>query len=341
MALMDEPAQNENHGQRRLRRAGLTGVVTLLARGVTVGIGLVTLPLTSHYLGKERFGLWLTLSSFITWMAIADFGLANSLINALSAADGKDDRRAAQQAVASAFWLVLAVAVAVILICLALAPLVSWERVFNVSSPAAVAEAAPAMLVVLVICALRLPASLVGCVYQAYQEGYLHQLWSGLSGVLGAAGLLLAIKLEAGLPWLVLAFLGSMLLADLLSAAYLFAAAPAALQQCGSALVVATRRPILGGTDVRRVDAASRVVSGCAYVRRGQCGRVRHDLASLHADWRSANRLCRAVVGRIRRSRRTAGFRLADGYLSAIAARQFVVGRADGVVAADRIAVGV
>ena len=222
MALMDEPAQNENHGQRRLRRAGLTGVVTLLARGVTVGIGLVTLPLTSHYLGKERFGLWLTLSSFITWMAIADFGLANSLINALSAADGKDDRRAAQQAVASAFWLVLAVAVAVILICLALAPLVSWERVFNVSSPAAVAEAAPAMLVVLVICALRLPASLVGCVYQAYQEGYLHQLWSGLSGVLGAAGLLLAIKLEAGLPWLVLAFLGSMLLADLLSAAYLF-----------------------------------------------------------------------------------------------------------------------
>lgn len=222
MALMDEPAQNENHGQRRLRRAGLTGVVTLLARGVTVGIGLVTLPLTSHYLGKERFGLWLTLSSFITWMAIADFGLANSLINALSTADGKDDRRAAQQAVASAFWLVLAVAVAVILICLAFAPLVPWERVFNVSSPAAVAEAAPAMLVVLVICALRLPASLVGCVYQAYQEGYLHQLWSGLSGVLGAAGLLLAIKLEAGLPWLVLAFLGSMLLADLLSAAYLF-----------------------------------------------------------------------------------------------------------------------
>jgi O-antigen/teichoic acid export membrane protein len=65
----------QNHperGRRRHLRAGLTGVVTLLARGVTVGLGLATLPLTSHYLGRERFGIWLMLSGFIAWMAVAD-----------------------------------------------------------------------------------------------------------------------------------------------------------------------------------------------------------------------------------------------------------------------------
>jgi O-antigen/teichoic acid export membrane protein len=200
----------------------LTGAVTLLARGVTVGLGLVTLPLTSHYLGRERFGLWLALGSFIAWMAIADLGLANSLINALSTADGKDDRQAARQAVASAFWLVTAIAAAVISICLSVAPFVPWPRVFNVESPPAVAEITPAVIIVLIFCALRLPAALIGCVYQAYQEGYVYQIWNGLSGVLAVLGLVAAIQLQAGLPWLTGAFLGSMLLADTLSAFYLF-----------------------------------------------------------------------------------------------------------------------
>ena len=211
-----------DRSRRRFLRAGLTGAVTLVARGTTVLIGLVTLPLTSHYLGKERFGLWLTLSSFITWVSIADLGLSNSLINALSMADGKDDTTQAQQALASAFWMTLLIAAVLIVAVLLVVPLVNWPRVFNVVSPEAVREIAPALLVIFLFCALRLPSSIIGGVYQGYQEGYVYQLWNGLSGVLGAAGLIIAIKLQAGLAWLAVAFLGSMLLADLLSAIYLF-----------------------------------------------------------------------------------------------------------------------
>jgi O-antigen/teichoic acid export membrane protein len=212
----------KDRGRRRFLRVGLTGAATLAARGTTVLIGLVTLPLTSHYLGKERFGLWLTLSSFITWVSIADLGLSNSLINALSMADGKEDKSQAQQAVASAFWMTLAVAAVLILTAVLAVPLVHWPQVFNVTSPEAASEIAPALLVICLFCALRLPSSIVNCIYQGYQEGYVYQLWNGLSGMLGAVGLIAAIKLQAGLPWLTVAFLGSMLLADLLSAIYLF-----------------------------------------------------------------------------------------------------------------------
>lgn len=215
------PPQGER-GQRRLLRAGLTGTVTLLTRGVTVSLGLITLPLTSHYLGKERFGVWLMLSSFIAWMAIADLGLANSLINALSTADGKNDKRAARQAVASAFWLMAAIAGAVILISLLLAPLVPWARIFNVESQQAVAEITPAVIIVLLFCAARAPASIIGSIYQAYQEGYVYQIWNGVSGLLAALSLVVTIQLRAGLPWLAGSFLGSMLLADAFSAVYLF-----------------------------------------------------------------------------------------------------------------------
>lgn len=211
-----------DRSRRRLLRAGLTGVVTLFARGTTVLLGLVTLPLTSHYLGKERFGLWLTLSSLLTWVSIADLGLSNSLINALSTADGKNDRSQAQQAVASAFWMVSAVAGALILAMVLTVPLINWPKVFNVVSVEAAREIAPAVLVIFLFCALRLPSSIVNCVYQGYQEGYTYQVWNGVSGALGAAGLFVAIRLQVGLAWLAIAFLGSMLLADLFSAIYLF-----------------------------------------------------------------------------------------------------------------------
>ncbi len=216
-------AASTERNRRRLARAGLTGVVTLAARGVTMLVGLVTLPLTSHYLGRERFGLWLTLSSFLAWITIADLGLSNSLINALSIADGTDDRKRARQAVASAFWMSLLVAVILIVAVIVAVPLVNWPQVFSVVSPEAAREVTPALIVILLFCALRLPASIIGCVYQGFQEGYVYQLWNGLSGLLGAAGLIVAIRAEAGLPWLAAAFLMSMLLADLMSAIYLFA----------------------------------------------------------------------------------------------------------------------
>ncbi len=203
-------------------RAGLTGAATLLARGMTMTIGLVTLPLISHYLGKERFGLWLTLSSFITWVGIADLGLSNSLINALSRADGNDDRQQARESVASAFWITLMVAAVVIIAGAVILPLIPWPQMLKVASAGAASEIAPTLAVIFIFSALRLPSSIVGCIYRGYQEGYVYQLWNGLSGLLGAVGIIAAIKLKAGLPWLAVAFMGSMLLADLLSAIYLF-----------------------------------------------------------------------------------------------------------------------
>lgn len=215
-------ADDAERGHRRLARAGLTGAATLAARGVTMLIGLATLPFTSHYLGKERFGLWLTLSSFIGWLSIADLGLSNSLINALSMADGSDDRIRARGAVASAFWMTAMVAAGLILTGLIALPLIDWPRVFKIASADAAREITPALSVILVFSALRLPGSIVGCIYQGYQEGYIYQLWNGLSGLLAAAGLITAIQFKAGLPWLAAAFLGSMLLSDLLGALYLF-----------------------------------------------------------------------------------------------------------------------
>ena len=61
-------------------------------------MGFVSVPLTVHYLGAERYGVWLTISSLLVWVALTDFGLAgNALVNVLSEAVGNDDRGVARQ----------------------------------------------------------------------------------------------------------------------------------------------------------------------------------------------------------------------------------------------------
>lgn len=214
--------EHPDRQRRRIHRAGLTGLATLFSRGVTVLVSLATLPLTSHYLGKERFGLWLTLSSFMAWIVIADLGIAVSLINVLSSADGRDDRTTARRAVTSAFWMTTAIAGVVILAGLSILPWIDWAGLFNLKTSLAAAEAGPSVAALIVLCALRLPSSIIGCTYQAYQEGYIYQLWSGLGGVFSAGCLILAVILQAGLTWLVAAYLGGLLLTDLISGAFLF-----------------------------------------------------------------------------------------------------------------------
>ena len=214
--------ETDRSGHRRTIRAGITGIVTIFSRGIAVLINLMTIPLTSHYLGKERFGLWLILSSFIAWVSIADLGLTNSLVNALSRADGKNDSDMAKESVASAFWMVTPIALVAITVIIFVSPLISWQDIFNLTSSQAIDEVTTAVVIVLIYCALRLPGSIISCIYHAYQEGYVHHFWNFLSGITGTFFLIIAIKLQAGLPVLAAATLGGMLIADIGSGVYLF-----------------------------------------------------------------------------------------------------------------------
>ena len=74
MLLPRDAAGLEDHqrGSERNRRAVLAGSIATVARVVQLGASLVTVPLTLKYLGNERFGLWMTISSVLAMAAFAD-----------------------------------------------------------------------------------------------------------------------------------------------------------------------------------------------------------------------------------------------------------------------------
>src|SRR5690349_19553868 len=114
----------EGRSKERLRRVVLTALVSAFSQGINVLTMLISVPLTLNYLGAERYGLWITISSLILLLGFADLGVGNGLLNAIAQANGRDDRHDAESYVSSAFFVLCGVTVL-----LAIAWMAVYERI--------------------------------------------------------------------------------------------------------------------------------------------------------------------------------------------------------------------
>ena len=97
-----------------------------------------------------------------------------------------------------------------------------WSRIFSLSSQEAIDEANPSIAIFLFASALSLPFSLVRRVQDRFQEGFYNNIWQILGSVSALGGLLLVVKLEGGLPWLVVALTGLPVVATILNLLFQF-----------------------------------------------------------------------------------------------------------------------
>jgi len=189
----------------RYRLAALTTLTSVVARGVSVVTLLFTVRLTVHYLGTERYGLWMTITSVVSMLTFADLGVGNGLLNAIAGAHGRDDVESARKYVSSAFFILSGIAAVLLGSFVLVYPFVPWRRVFNVTSPLAAHEAGPAVFVFTACFLLNMPLDVVQRVQRGRQEGFATNLWTAAGSLAGLGALVLAMRLHGGLAVLLLA----------------------------------------------------------------------------------------------------------------------------------------
>ncbi len=215
--------KHANRGIERYRRAGISASTSFLSKALTIVISFVSVPLTVHYLGTERYGVWLTLSSLLTWMALTDFGLAgNALINVIAEADGKDNRQLAREYTASAFWALAVISALLTLILVLTFHLISWRAIFRVSSVMSTHELNLACALTLFVFAAAMPLTMSNSLYSAYQDGFVANVWSMASNVLALIGLVVVTQFRGGLPALIIGTFGIRVLVGVANLIYLF-----------------------------------------------------------------------------------------------------------------------
>jgi O-antigen/teichoic acid export membrane protein len=214
-------ARERNH--RRGKHIKLSVFTGLMVRASSMLMTIVSVPLALGYLGYERFGLSMTVTSVISMLAFADFGIGNGLLSAVAEASGRDDLAAIRRYISSGFAILIAIAVCMLLLFFCTAyPLVDWAHVFNVHTPTAREEAGPAIAALAFCVAGSVSALIVPRVQLALQHGFIYNLWVTIGLIASICAIWLVSINHGSVPLLVLALSGTPLVASAINGLFFF-----------------------------------------------------------------------------------------------------------------------
>ena len=91
-------------------------VFSMIVKGASVLLGLITVNIYLRYLGNSNYGLWITISSIASWAAMGDLGIGNGLRNELAKAYADKDINKQQELISTAIIALVKVSTAIFVI---------------------------------------------------------------------------------------------------------------------------------------------------------------------------------------------------------------------------------
>jgi O-antigen/teichoic acid export membrane protein len=186
----------EGRSGERYRRIMLSTVASIAGTAVMTIVGLIAIPITIGFLGKEQYGLWVAVNSLVPWVSLFDMGLVAGLVIALSEAHGRDDHAAARGYYSTAFFTLLGVSAALLTALALLLPWVGWAELFGVPSAIPASTTRAGVTVALGFALLMLPLATVPQACAAYQQSYGWTAVTALAALLSLAFLVAATRLN-------------------------------------------------------------------------------------------------------------------------------------------------
>jgi O-antigen/teichoic acid export membrane protein len=120
---------SKGHERTLLAKKNIAG--TFLFKGGSILISLLLIPLILDYINPSQFGMWLTISSFLTWFAFFDIGLGNGLKNKLTEALVAGDLPLARIYVSTTYFIIAMISLILLMIFLLLNFFLDWTRLLN------------------------------------------------------------------------------------------------------------------------------------------------------------------------------------------------------------------
>lgn len=103
-------------------------------KAISIFISFYIIPLSLTILNKEKYGIWLTISSIVGWFAFFDLGLTNGLKNELGKSFANNDFPSAKKDVSSAFYLLAFILFILSIIFFASIFFINWQFFLNTSN---------------------------------------------------------------------------------------------------------------------------------------------------------------------------------------------------------------
>ena len=109
-------------------------IYMFLIKGCNIVINLAYVPLLITSLDTERYGIWLTITTIVSWIAFFDLGLGNGLRNKLAESVAKNDTENAKKYVSTTYGTMGVLCSIFILLVFFIIPFCNWNNILNTQS---------------------------------------------------------------------------------------------------------------------------------------------------------------------------------------------------------------
>lgn len=172
-----------------------SSVISFGTKMVTILLGIVTMPLVYNNLDKYQYGVYVTLTSIISWIDMFDFGIASGMRNRLTEARVEGNIPRARKYVSTSYCLLTLIAVSVFFLYCFFIKHINWQSILNAEAIEANALNNIAFWV-LVLFLIRFVASIINNVYYAFQEAYMVDVTQMIGKVVYLVSVLLLVHTD-------------------------------------------------------------------------------------------------------------------------------------------------
>ncbi|MGC3947783.1 MAG: oligosaccharide flippase family protein [Chryseolinea sp.] len=158
---------DKSHGRTRLIKKNV--FYSFLFKGGSVLITLLLVPLTIKYIHPTEYGVWLTISSVVTWINIFDIGIGNGLKNEIAFSLALKDDSNVRTYVSTTYVVLSLIAILLFLLFFFISSLFDWNQILNVPDNSSF-DIRIALLIVLGLFCIQFVAQLINSILSATQQ---------------------------------------------------------------------------------------------------------------------------------------------------------------------------
>lgn len=184
-------------GNTRTVKAKKNIIASLFIKGASIVIGFVLVPITLNYLDQTRYGIWLTISSFLTWFTFFQIGLGNGLRNKLAEALAKKNYELGKTYVSTTYAILSIIMGLVAIVFFVANNLIDWTVILNADESMA-KELSSLALIVFGFFFLRFVIKLIGMVLMADQRPAINNLFGPMGNLLSLILIYILTKTTQG-----------------------------------------------------------------------------------------------------------------------------------------------
>ncbi|TDT46718.1 O-antigen/teichoic acid export membrane protein [Maribacter spongiicola] len=107
---------------------------SLILRGLGTAINFLFVPLVINFVNAERYGIWLTLSSVLTWFTLLDIGFGNGLRNKFSEAVALDDIKEQRKLIHTTAAVLICISAVIFILNVVFTDQLKWDEFLGVDA---------------------------------------------------------------------------------------------------------------------------------------------------------------------------------------------------------------